>query len=181
MRVLLLLFTSFLLLAAACTKADDDTLTTPLDELPPATQVGANTFGCLINGEPWYNRGGSFSRPDLSASYTITSIEPLFSIRAYARTAFLGEGNDRVEIRIKNPISNRFYSSIDSASISLRITNETNFIYITDINSPMQIRLTQFDPRSQIASGTFEFTAINDELMDTLVVTEGRFDVEFIR
>ena len=58
MRLLLLLFTSFLFLAAACTKADDDTLTTPLDELPPATQVGANTFGCLIDGVAFVNGGG---------------------------------------------------------------------------------------------------------------------------
>lgn len=25
----------------------------PIDQLPPATQTGANTFGCLVNGEPF--------------------------------------------------------------------------------------------------------------------------------
>ena len=57
-RILFVLALLPVLLAAACTKADDDTLTTPLDELPPATQVGANTFGCLIDGVPFVNGGG---------------------------------------------------------------------------------------------------------------------------
>ena len=27
--------------------------------LPPATQVGANTFGCLVNGVPWVPQGNN--------------------------------------------------------------------------------------------------------------------------
>ena len=29
----------------------------PEDQLPPATQTGANTFGCLVNGQPWTPQG----------------------------------------------------------------------------------------------------------------------------
>src|SRR5690554_1979895 len=36
----------------ACNK-DDDQPQDPIDQLPPVTQTGANTFGCLINGEPF--------------------------------------------------------------------------------------------------------------------------------
>jgi hypothetical protein len=31
----------------------DDVNKSPVDQLPPATQEGALTFGCLINGEPF--------------------------------------------------------------------------------------------------------------------------------
>ena len=27
------------------------------EQLPPATQTGANTFGCLLNGQPWMPQG----------------------------------------------------------------------------------------------------------------------------
>ena len=37
-----------LLLLPGCQKADP----APVDPLPPATQTGANTFGCLLNGQP---------------------------------------------------------------------------------------------------------------------------------
>jgi len=46
-RILLLLLTTFTL---SCCNNDDDNPQNPLDQLPPATQTGANTFGCLING-----------------------------------------------------------------------------------------------------------------------------------
>ena len=36
-----------------CKKNDPN----PVDQLPPATQTGANTFGCLVNGQPWLPQG----------------------------------------------------------------------------------------------------------------------------
>ena len=50
MRHLLLIL--ILALSVSCCKNDDDnTPTNPLDQLPPATQTGANTGGALVNGE----------------------------------------------------------------------------------------------------------------------------------
>jgi hypothetical protein len=49
-RILLLLVTTFSL---CCCDKDDDKPQNPVSQLPPETQVGANTFGCLINGEPF--------------------------------------------------------------------------------------------------------------------------------
>ena len=43
LKTAVLLFLTFTLIN--CTKSDDQ------DQLPPATQTGANTFGCLINGK----------------------------------------------------------------------------------------------------------------------------------
>jgi len=40
-----------LLTAAGCNE-DDPSSTAPVDQLPPLTQTGENTFGCLVNGIP---------------------------------------------------------------------------------------------------------------------------------
>jgi len=38
-------------LSLSCCDKDDNNNKIPLDQLPPATQTGANTFGCLLDGE----------------------------------------------------------------------------------------------------------------------------------
>nr|WP_315258202.1 hypothetical protein [uncultured Flavobacterium sp.] len=49
MKNLLLLLT--IALTLSCCDKDDDKPKNPIDQLPPATQIGANTFGCLLDGE----------------------------------------------------------------------------------------------------------------------------------
>jgi hypothetical protein len=36
---------------------NDDKTSNPIDQLPPATQVGANKIGCLVNGVPFTDSG----------------------------------------------------------------------------------------------------------------------------
>jgi hypothetical protein len=43
------------LLSTGCQKADSD----PVGQLPPATQTGANTFGCLVNGQSYTPSGNN--------------------------------------------------------------------------------------------------------------------------
>src|SRR5699024_4348154 len=40
----------------SCSK-DDNNSKDPVDQLPPATQTGENTIGCLVNGEPLLPKG----------------------------------------------------------------------------------------------------------------------------
>jgi hypothetical protein len=53
MKTTILFFMTFFLLAS-CSK-DNPTSS----QLPPETQVGANTFGCIINGQVFYPRDGT--------------------------------------------------------------------------------------------------------------------------
>ena len=39
-----------LLCAASCKKPKPSTALTEIEKLPPITQTGANTFGCLVDG-----------------------------------------------------------------------------------------------------------------------------------
>ena len=44
----------------SCSKDDGPTPPeNPLSKLPPETQTGANTFGCIINNQVFYPRDGS--------------------------------------------------------------------------------------------------------------------------
>ena len=42
-----ILIVSLVIIGIACKKKSDN----PIDDLPPVTTTGANTFGCLVNGE----------------------------------------------------------------------------------------------------------------------------------
>ena len=53
-----LLFFLTLLSFAGCSK-DNPVAEDPLAKLPPETQVGANTFGCVINNQVFYPRDGT--------------------------------------------------------------------------------------------------------------------------
>jgi len=56
----------FILLFTQCNWFKDGF--TAAEQLPPATQVGANTFGCLLNGKVWLPKGNN-SISNYSFSY----------------------------------------------------------------------------------------------------------------
>ncbi len=50
--------------------------------------------------------------------------------------------------------------------------------YRVDTLSPHVMTITKLDTINFTASGTFYFTAINDDCKDTIRVAEGRFDAD---
>tara|TARA_B110000008_G_scaffold215788_1_gene215201 strand:+ start:65 stop:400 length:336 start_codon:yes stop_codon:yes gene_type:complete len=48
----------FIAVMTSCSNADDSNSQNPIDQLPAATQTGANTFGCLLDGEAFIPNGG---------------------------------------------------------------------------------------------------------------------------
>ena len=169
-RILFVLALLPVLLAAACTKADDDTLTTPLDELPPATQVGANTFGCLINGVPFVNQGGGLSVQNINANYSNNPSRLFVNAFDYSN----GSENARiVSLRIYDPEINGSVPPTSWTCIVMRDGGEIEYSIILD---SYNIEISRFE--DNIAAGTFDMKAIsNISNTDTLTVTNGRFDV----
>lgn len=51
------------MLLAACNNDDDALTKNPSDELPPATQTGEQTFGCLTDGKPFFPGRFGGNRP----------------------------------------------------------------------------------------------------------------------
>lgn len=158
----------------------------PKDPLPRATQIGANTFGCKIDGKTYIpDGGGPFSglKP-IEGGYLITIHNPrrrVIYIRVYAQNkeqlSLYIDGfavgtyplNLTTRPRPDNPIpeSYGFYQSTSGAA------------YITNAKCTGSVRITKSDTLSGIISGNFSFTPCSSLTgsQQTVSITEGRFDI----
>ena len=50
-------------LVSACKKEEDTIPLSPMEQLPPITEIGANTGGCLVNGEAFLPDNSVDDRP----------------------------------------------------------------------------------------------------------------------
>ncbi|VDH03265.1 DUF6252 family protein [Bergeyella zoohelcum] len=147
--------------------------------LPPATQEGKNTAGCLIDGKIWV------------ASSKYVSLQGGAGNRAY----IYKNGNALVQIDLRGvrnkssifirvPIENFQLNKeyilpqavhIDENICSFRTGEYTLYDFIP---SKGKIKITRLDTNKQIISGTFEFEA-EDKDGNVVHITEGRFDRKF--
>jgi hypothetical protein len=168
---------SLLLFFSACTKE--------VDELPAATQTGANTFGARINGKYWTPaRFGIIPASNLlEAFYTGPN-----SIRITARNFSASPTETVFELHIANIDGpGTYYLNQDFTQpspysygyyIKRTITPEDE--WQTSNKHTGSVTVTRFDRASKIISGTFEMNAGSTLNTGTsLTVTEGRFDVKF--
>lgn len=179
MKKILILLLLFGILGACKNKTNTPPLA-PIDQLPPATQEGANTAGCLLNGEPFiaekrnnipfslnYINGEDFALlignnsknrlNDILISIHKTQLEVG---KTYALNETFG-GNSKTgeyEINTGVPFNSNYYS-----------TNP-------DITGEVTITAHNFN--EAYLSGTFWFDAVNSE--GTVVqFREGRFDMDY--
>lgn len=172
-KILTALFVSCLFIA--CNKE--------VDELPPATQTGANTFGAKVNGEFWVPKGfGPFPANDiLEARRTGTSFVTI-NARNFAsspkETEFqilvagvTGPGTYafNTDVTLSSPFSYGYFVKRNITPLNEWITSSS---YTGTVN------ITRFDTVANVVSGTFEFNALNMyNAPEPLTVTEGRFDL----
>ncbi|MEP6465520.1 MAG: DUF6252 family protein [Parafilimonas sp.] len=162
----------------------------PVDQLPPATQVGANTFGCLVDGQVVVIHKPLFDlSPDYNCFYQLiynSTTGYVFYLSATDKTdgCHFKEVGIRLDslaleemtyplntLQVKGGRSGIF--SI-SNSCSLPVTG-----YYTDNTVTGELTITHFDQQQQIVSGTFYFNAIEQTTGDTVHVTNGRFDMHY--
>ena len=174
---------SLLLLAALlglsqCKKKSDPA---PVGQLPPATQTGANTFGCLLNGQPWTPSGNN-GTPNLVVTYDPNYSGGALQIKTYR---YSGAKND---VLLGIVIGAAQVSKAGDYTISLNGGNGANYID-NGVPSPCNyygeaptltyrkgtLTLTRLDPAAGIVSGTFSFTLYQPGC-DSVRVTQGRFD-----
>ncbi len=173
-------FASIIIISTnSCSKKDD--CEHPVDCLPPATQIGANTAGCLVNGKILVPSGRSFgSGSVLISQYLFYQGAYFFSIGIDDR-----EENQLISIRIENSqleeggIYPLQLETENSGSAAYIIGGAGSGIgYVTTNNFKGELHVTNLDETKKIVSGTFWFDAINSE-GESVQITQGRFDVRF--
>ncbi len=170
-------------LLAACSKG-----AAPDVGLPPATQVGANTGGCLINGEQFVASGwgGSlFSNPTppLSGGFAFDSVyrvELHGQYQGQRASLMLFVRNDQVGLHPLNKIT-QYWPQGDPLLIAshaaFSFVDAGGDTYVTNAIHNGKVVLTRAEPAAKIGAGTFEFTAVStSDPCKTITVTSGRFD-----
>ena len=161
------------LLLAQCKKQNSD----PASRLPPATQTGANTFGCILNGKPWTPQGND-GTSNYTVTYYRTQAQGELSIAAYAYENNLG---NKITIGIGSDSLNSVgkYKITKSGRHTAGVINrDTNCEYYSQDKSTFckgKLTITRFDLQNNIISGTFEFVLAKPDC-DTIRITNGRFD-----
>ncbi len=160
----------------ACDKSDDDSPQDPVSQLPPATMTGANTFGALLDGEPFIPGGGN---NPLDCVYQLIDGERFFNLQGnqrdlefnLIRLSLSSNAKVLIEGETYNLIENEIGNAFARYSFSTRAT-------FTDSLNTGSIKISRLDLNSQIISGTFFFDII-DHNGDLHQIREGRFDMRF--
>ncbi|WP_293297803.1 hypothetical protein [Pedobacter sp. UBA4863] len=148
------------------------------EQLPAATQTGANTFGFLLNGEVWLPKGGLLDQKlDLSydpnhkgGTLNIVAKRYLSSDTEYESIAF---GSYNV-----NSLGN-YPTNKDNVIVLFRKTTDCRYNgYEIDNNKQTgTLVVTKLDLANKIISGTFEFK-LEKNGCPTINATQGRFDLK---
>lgn len=195
MKKIFFLLLSFI--AISCSK--DNSIETPTDQLPPISQTGANTVGCIINvkiiipknginptsGQIVYglqvHRGINFDNMPYGNDHFAIDFSNLkdkgntYWIYVHLNHVTNGAGNYTVGQ------SNAEYWSF--ASNNPQIIARETFDGVsgkTFLSSPNSgtITITRFDYPNHVISGTFNATLYNQSNTSEIIqVTEGRFDL----
>jgi hypothetical protein len=186
MKKLILLLTT-IFVVSCCSKDDDRT---PIEQLPVATQVGANTAACLVNGQVFLPKGSSQFGPILSCFYqqdqdgyhfglaiTEKGTNENKSVGIATNSNPLAENITYELVERKSDINNKYNSNFGQFIINSNITSSNQF-YTTNINIG-ELKITKLDTQKKIISGTFWYDAVN-AAGKKVEVREGRFDMRYV-
>jgi hypothetical protein len=187
-KILLSFMTLFLIFSTVSCKKNKNIA--PIDQLPPETQTGKNTFGCLVDGKVFLPKGPSLA-PILAAEYQFLNTNyskgyfwgisatsngkkdcELYSISLATDSLSIEQGKSYALGSAKKGSSKAQYRVATGCGNSTR--------YLTNDNYPGELRITKLDEINQIVSGTFWFYGVNEN-GDTVKVTNGRFDMQFTK
>jgi len=178
-RQLISILIIIILLPSMSVECEDPMAEEPPYELPPITQKGANTFGCLINGEVWLPKSDLTRVEALRANYPFAN---RFYIDALNRIG----NNDKfnfILIDSSNVWQAQRFDLTNRKALALNFEfDDCHFYNTTDRNGNIvagELFVSKYNIRPEFISGTFWFTAVSD--CDTVFVTEGRFDLPFTR
>lgn len=181
-KTLICILLTTTLLAASCKKTKPTTALTELEKLPPITQTGANTFGCLVDGKAWLPNG---SKPQTGGSNIQVYVDSTFQ---GGRFSIVGHQYNNFQSKVGFGSANctnagYFDISLPSNGIDYnRFINNVNTCEYSSFDQGTYRRgffnISRYDLANGIFSGTFEFTIKSQSCGDTIRITNGRFDVK---
>ena len=155
---------------------DDDAPTT----LPEATQTGAGTFGCLVNGEPFIETGSY-----LNCYYQYVDGGYYFAFGAESeynsllRQIILGTNAAIIEEGVTYTLGMGCYDVPGSHYGEVTYKFHYGYVFDTCDTEYGYLHITKFDFTNYIVSGTFEFDVLNPYTGEIIEIREGRFDTKF--
>ena len=156
--------------------------------LPPITSEGKGTFGCLVNGKVWVTNP-FFARCDYIPWYYAVRSNPSL----YNGFYLIGRKNGNTEaVKIeydsifgpgtyKLPHPHLWHST---TGIRFR-RNDSSIFYNIQMSDRKtkgygELKIHTLDTINKIIAGTFHFKAIDENnYLDTIHITDGRFDLKF--
>jgi len=165
------LFSFILFSIGGCEKEKEE------PQLPPITQTGKGTFGCLVNGEIWLPKftvsfppipkvSAELMREDNYGKWVFGAAQgnaSSFYFSIYEDS--LKEGKINIPTDELREIGLYFFS---------KNFEESLFSWRTEL--PGELIITKLDTVNKILSGTFWFDAVN-RINDTINIRDGRFDL----
>ena len=172
-KLLLLLLSTF---ALSCCNNDDDKPIAEINKLPPATQTGANTFGCLLDGKAFLPGNGQNT---LDCVYQFVNDEYYFAL----------QGNNEINnfsvliglsTNAKHIEQNNTYALNGNIPFNAYGTYALNGMFSTTDGATYtgELTITKLDEINHIVSGTFWFD-IEDFQDNSHQIREGRFDMQY--
>ena len=206
------IFTPFLLLGSLlgltqCLLLPDD-VSMPEDKLPAATQTGANTAGCIVDGLTWVPREtgimfGGNSSPIIVHWGKVRGGQHPLSLVLIKNIDDVTHVHGETHLSLYLPdITRPGTFALDQAGNPSVVNGPTAYglfsfnkpspdqVLLTGPGAPGRLVVTRLDTVARIVSGTFEFTPVEGSGGltgngtpipggKTVRVTQGRFDCKF--
>jgi hypothetical protein len=163
---------SFVLCTAGSCEKDEE------PQLPPITQTGAGTFGCLVNGKvliaknwPFGSTIGASNNQWEDKRWIIEGVgEDYTVIIEICKDSVLKGKSVLIGIPEESCSNGKIYfKNYPSNTATFQTSN-------TDIG---EILITRYDTVERIISGTFYFDVVNSS-GEKIGIRDGRFDVKFL-
>ncbi|GAB1463104.1 hypothetical protein MASR2M52_11350 [Pedobacter sp.] len=142
------------------------------EQLPAATQTGANTFGFLLNGEVWLPKGGLLDQK-LDLTYDPTYAGGSFGI--FANRLLSSEDKMKLSIGLTGVNKTGTYYFNNNGVIYRNSKSDCYYFENRIVSGSLTI--TKLDLINKFISGTFEFKLEKDGCL-TINATQGRFDLK---
>lgn len=164
-------------LTLSCCDKDDHKPIAEIDKLPPATKTGANTAGCLVNGEAFLPKGtgiilNCFYQDGLNFGLSIT--ENKNNILKSIGVASL---NQKLEVGQTYQLT-AYNTNTKYGSYIIYYPDFSEDKYLTTSLITGELKITTHNFDKAYICGTFWFDAINSQ-GEKVQVREGRFDMEY--